>query len=306
MNKTTEKPAPADTRKNKQLVNSLVDELTLFDDDLMSRVFDNNIEATELLLQIILNMKIKIVSVKGQNVLKSHEIDGRSITLDINAIDENGKNIDIEVQGNSEGAHTRRARYHSSMIDSKMLKKGEPFHSLKDSYVIFIYRHDKFRQNLPIYHIERYVGETRELFCDGSHIIYVNGNYKGDDSIGQLIRDFHEPNPENMYYKTLADSVRHFKENEKGRGLMGETFEKYAKIYAEEYVKEHAEEYAKKYAKEYGKKMEKNGEKRGTLNANITSVKNLMNNMQLTLEQALNALGIHGNDRALILKQLQK
>ena len=206
MNKTTEKPAPADTRKNKQLVNSLVDELTLFDDDLMSRVFDNNIEATELLLQIILNMKIKIVSVKGQNVLKSHEIDGRSITLDINAIDENGKNIDIEVQGNSEGAHTRRARYHSSMIDSKMLKKGEPFHSLKDSYVIFIYRHDKFRQNLPIYHIERYVGETRELFCDGSHIIYVNGNYKGDDSIGQLIRDFHEPNPENMYYKTLADS----------------------------------------------------------------------------------------------------
>lgn len=33
-------------------VNELVDNLTLFDDDLMSRVFDKNIEATELILRI--------------------------------------------------------------------------------------------------------------------------------------------------------------------------------------------------------------------------------------------------------------
>ena len=32
-------------------VNELIDHLTLFDDDLMSRVFDKNTEATELILQ---------------------------------------------------------------------------------------------------------------------------------------------------------------------------------------------------------------------------------------------------------------
>ena len=31
-------------------VNELIDHLTLFDDDLMSRVFDKNTEATELIL----------------------------------------------------------------------------------------------------------------------------------------------------------------------------------------------------------------------------------------------------------------
>ena len=46
--------------------------------------------------------------------------------------------IDVEVQGNSEGAHVRRARYHSSMVDSRMLKEGQAFRELKDSYVIFI------------------------------------------------------------------------------------------------------------------------------------------------------------------------
>lgn len=40
--------------------------------------------------------------------------------------------IDIEVQGNSAGAHIRRARYHSSMVDSKMLDEGQEFRQLKD------------------------------------------------------------------------------------------------------------------------------------------------------------------------------
>lgn len=39
-------------------VNKIVDDLTLFDDDLMSLVFDENIPATQLVLRIILNRDI--------------------------------------------------------------------------------------------------------------------------------------------------------------------------------------------------------------------------------------------------------
>ena len=121
--------------------------------------------------------------------MKNHQVGGRNITLDVDAMDENGEEIDIEVQGNSVGAHVRRARYHSSMVDSRMLKEGQAFRELKDSYVIFIYKHDKFRKGLPLYHVERYVGETNEQFRDGSHIIYVNGNYKGNDEIVERYGD---------------------------------------------------------------------------------------------------------------------
>lgn len=55
---------------NEERINKIIDELTLFDDDLMSRVFDKNIEATEYVLQIILGRKIKVVSVKGQENFK--------------------------------------------------------------------------------------------------------------------------------------------------------------------------------------------------------------------------------------------
>ena len=107
--------------QDKKDVNVVVDNLTLFDDELMSRVFDKNIEAAELVLRIIFGRDIRIISVDGQDELKNHEVGGRNITLDVHAIDVKGEEINIEVQSNPEGAHIRRARYHSSMVDSRML-----------------------------------------------------------------------------------------------------------------------------------------------------------------------------------------
>lgn len=286
----TEKLNSSNLRQNPRNVNELVNELTLFDDDLMSRVFDKNIKATELLLRIILGKKVRVISVTGQNEMKNHQVGGRNITLDVDAMDENGEEIDIEVQGNSEGAHVRRARYHSSMVDSRMLKEGQAFRELKDSYVIFIYKHDKFRKGLPLYHVERYVGETNEQFRDGSHIIYVNGNYKGNDEIGQLMQDFREKNPECMHYTELAESVKYFKEKEGGHEEMSEIVERYINERVEERVKECVEERVKERV-----------EKEKTI-----SVQNLMNNMKWTLDQALDALGIKGKERTLITQQLQK
>ena len=42
----------------KKRVNKIIDEMTLFDDDLMTLVFDKNISATELILRIILGRRI--------------------------------------------------------------------------------------------------------------------------------------------------------------------------------------------------------------------------------------------------------
>ena len=306
----TEKLNNSNLRQNPRNVNELVNELTLFDDDLMSRVFDKNIKATELLLRIILGKKVKVISVTGQNEMKNHQVGGRNITLDVDAMDENGEEIDIEVQGNSEGAHVRRARYHSSMVDSRMLKEGQAFRELKDSYVIFIYKHDKFRKGLPLYHVERYVGETNEQFRDGSHIIYVNGNYKGNDEIGQLMQDFREKNPECMHYTELAESVKHFKEKEGGREEMSEIVERYinerVEERVEERVKECVEERVKECVEERVKECVEERVKERVEKEKTISVQNLMNNMKWTLDQALDALGIKGKERTLITQQLQK
>ena len=268
-------------KKNRD-IDKIIDSLNLFDDELMSRVFDENNEATEYLINTILGRDdIHVKSSKGQYSMKSPKVGGHSITLDVKAESFDGKAFNVEVQNNADGAHVKRARYHSSMIDSRMLKEKEPYSKLRDSYVIFIYKRDKFRQGLPVYHIERYVEETGNKFGDGSHIIYVNGRYEGNDALGRLIHDFKCVNSKDVYNKALADSIRHYKETKEGREEMSEKVEK------------------------YGDKRERQGEKRGEKNMRVKAVRSLMESMKWTVEQALDALMIDGKERKSIIKVIQ-
>ena len=147
---------------------------TLLDDDFMSIVFDRNIEATELVLNIILGRNdLKVIEVIAQREYKNPVTGGRSIKLDIYAHDSDGKVYDIEVQNDDAGADIHRARFHSSMLDTKMLKEKQKFKEIHDSYVIFITKNDYMKMGLPMYHVERTVQEVGTLFGDGSHIIYV-------------------------------------------------------------------------------------------------------------------------------------
>lgn len=264
-----------DNKQDLADVEEILDNLTLFDDDLMSRVFDKNIPATQLFLRIVLERDdINVISVVGQEEMKNAEVGKRNITLDVHAVDNSGQEIDIEVQGNSSGAHVKRARFHSAMVDSRLLGEGQDFKNMKDSYVIFMYKHDKFNKGLPIYHIDRYVRETNELLEDGSHIIYVNGKYKGDDPIGQLVSDFHQKDADNMHYKELADGVRHFKETEGGREDMCEAVEKYG---------------------------ERKADRR-----QLIDIINLMESLSLSAEQAMNALKIPESERAIFAEKINQ
>lgn len=228
---------------NKKSIEKIVDNLTLFDDDLMTMVFDKNVPATELLLRVILaDPDIKVKRVKGQEFIKSPDIGGRELYLDILAVDGKGRKFNVEVQRNVDGSHVKRARFHSSMIDARMLKSNQKFRQMRDTYVIFICEFDKFKKGLPIYHIDRIITETGESFGDGSHIIYVNGKYTGDDAIGLLMNDFRAKESSSIINNELAEGVRFYKETEKGRGVMCEAVKKYAKKYAKEYAKDVAED----------------------------------------------------------------
>lgn len=168
------------------------------------------------------------------------------------------------------------------MMDSRLLKKKQEFKSIKDTYVIFICQHDKFKANKPIYHVDKTVRETGDAFEDGAHIIYVNGKYRGKDDFGKLAHDFNCKKANSIYFKPLADGVRHFKETEEGRGIMCESFNKLADKVAEERADERE------------------------MQTRVSDVKLMMKNAKYSLEKALDTLEIKGKERIIIAKQLQK
>ena len=195
--------------------------LRYMDDDFMTVCLADNFEGVELILQIILGKKnIKIKSVRTQETLKN--LQGRSATLDVHAVDGDNKEFDVEIQRKDAGAGAKRARHNSSLLDAHILKAGDDMEDIPDSYVIFITENDVMKGNQPIYPVERYVtiGENKVLFGDGSHILYVNGKYTGDDEVGKLMHDFSCTNPDDMNYEALAKKARYFKQDEKGVAVM--------------------------------------------------------------------------------------
>lgn len=191
----------------------------LLDDDFMTKCFEDNNECIELILRIVLNKQdLKIIDVRTQifieNLLK------RSVRLDVLATDSFGRKYNIEIQRSDKGAGRKRARYNSSMLDINILEKGEDFEKLPETYVIFITENDVMGKGKPLYHIERYISETNEMFCDGSHILYVNGAYRDETPIGKLMHDFSCTNPSDMNYETLANRVKFFKEHKEGVAIM--------------------------------------------------------------------------------------
>ena len=197
--------------------------LRLLDDDFMQKVFEDK-ACTEFLLQIILNRTdLKVLRVNGQQDIKN--LQGRSVRLDILAVDTDNKVYNIEIQRSDKGAAVKRARYNSSLIDSNVTEPGEQYENLCESYVIFITENDIMKAGLPIYHVDRMVKETGELFGDESHIIYVNSQIKDESQLGRLMHDFSCKNPNDMCFSVLANRVRYFKEDTKGVATMCRAFE---------------------------------------------------------------------------------
>lgn len=80
-----------------------ISKLRLLDDDLMTLVFDRNIDATELLLNIILQRSdLKVMEVVAQREYKSPMAGGRSITIDIYAIDAAKKYMILKYKGHQQ------------------------------------------------------------------------------------------------------------------------------------------------------------------------------------------------------------
>jgi hypothetical protein len=66
-------------------------------------------------------------------------------------------------------------------------------------------------------------------FGDGEHIIYVNGDYHGQDDIGNLMNDFRSSEVDDIILEPLKETVNRYKNNPKEVAAMCADLEKWSK-----------------------------------------------------------------------------
>lgn len=209
--------------KNEERMNA-IRRFTLMDDTFMTQVFSGDGVCTQELLRIILKRSDLRVE-KSTTQLTIGNLFGRSVRLDIYATDAAGKQYDIEVQQEDRGAVPERARLNSAMFDSRLTTSGEKYDETPETYIIFITANDVLGDGLPVYNIERTIQETGKPFGDKAHIVYVNGSYRGNDEIGQLMRDFSCSDYREIRNEKIRTRVKYFKEETEGVAAMCKTMQ---------------------------------------------------------------------------------
>lgn len=186
--------------------------------DVFFRAFiRDNKPAAELIFKIILQKDVEVTDIETQRDMKN--LKGRSAAFDFyGKVD--GKPADIEIENSRHGADFHRSRYHSSLLDSDSLRPGQDFTDLPDTYVVFVTAKDVIGYGDAYYLIERVIKRRNVDVNDGSHIIYINGEYRDQSELGWLIHDFNESDPEKMHYSILQKTAKFLKQTEKGVAIM--------------------------------------------------------------------------------------
>ena len=193
--------------------------IRLIDDSFFEVFFKGEPKYIEIVIHEIFKQLghplVKIQEVSVQEDLNA--LDKRTVRLDALATDEEGNLINIEVQRSVSPILTKRARYHSALLDTNSLERSSGFDALAETYVIFITEKDYRGKGLPAYQVERLYLEDKTPFGDGTHIIFVNGEYRGDDAIGNLMNDFFCTGADQMKNEVLASRMNFFKETAEGQ-----------------------------------------------------------------------------------------
>ena len=150
----------------------------------------------------------------------------RGVRFDAVVQDDQKRYYDIEMQVENTGDLGKRARYYQSQIDNETLMKGQTFHKLKGSFVIFLSTFDPFSYGLRRYQFHHYEDSIRDLRLDThSHELFINSKgTKGEisnDLAGIIDVMNQKPNQANPLASKLMKEIDYYnQDSEKRRELM--------------------------------------------------------------------------------------
>lgn len=214
-------------------VSQAVDRLRLIDDEMMRTALQDQTELVQFILRIIMEMPdLMVTRMETQKDLLQIGR-GRSLALDVWAVDSDGTQYDIEIQRSSGGAQPYRSRYHLSVMDAAFLRRGSGFDALPKTKVIFITENDCIGTGELMESFVFRNHRGRELGT-GQEIIYLNTAFHGsvqprDEEKAALAHDFRCTDPAGMNLEPLAERMRFLKDTEKGRTQMSSVVEQYAR-----------------------------------------------------------------------------
>ncbi len=258
------------------------EELTIQDDYMFKLIM--GIKSICLnLLQGILHLEIKDIHYLETEKSMDARYQGKGVRMDVYVRDDAATVYNIEMQVRMlEGASLfKRTRYYQSMIDADLLSAGADYDDLNKTIIIFICPFDPFGEGRHIYTFRNFCAEDKNLeLQDGATKIFLN-------TTGTM----HDVNES---VKAFLDYVNGILSNDP---LVQEIDEAIQRIKQEKEERVSYMTFAMKMMEER-KEGFREGELHGLSKGLALSIGNVMKNMNVSLEKAMDVLQIPTDERA--------
>ena len=135
------------------------------------------------LLELVLGFRIAKVTVSKEKCFVYHP-EYKGVRLDILAADEKNTHYNVEMQVFRKRKPGKRSRYYHSQIDMDLLRSGQDYEELPDSYVIFICDFDPFYRKKYRYTFDMTCREDGDVALeDGSHTVFLSTCGENEDEV---------------------------------------------------------------------------------------------------------------------------
>lgn len=247
------------------------EELTIQDNFIFQKVMRNK-KICKQTIERLLDIEVADISYPEEEKSIDIRLDSKSIRLDVYVNDEKGTVFNIEMQTSKDMTElVKRTRYYQAMIDIDLLEKGQSYEALNETYIIFICTFGVFSGSRHKYTFKNLCLEEQNLALnDVTNKVFLSTKGTAEDISGPLKNfleyiDGHAP----------ADELMQEIDGEVITARKCDDWRREYMTLALEIERE------KRAAKAEGKAEGK-----------IESIKNLMETMSLTAEQAMKALKI--------------
>ena len=186
----------------------------LLDDTFMQQVFKDDLPLAQHVLRIITGLvDLTLLKMETQRDLK-RLAGSHSVMLDVWGEDGEGTQYDLEVQ-TGDKLEPLRFRYYGSCMDVEALAADTDYSELSQRWLVVVLERDPEGPERALRHY-RMCEANGERLGDGTHLLYANAAYRGDDPLGSLMRDFCESDPDKIRDGMLRERVQYFKRTPEG------------------------------------------------------------------------------------------
>ncbi|SNU09974.1 conserved hypothetical protein (putative transposase or invertase) [Lachnospiraceae bacterium] len=245
----------------------------------------------KMCLERILGKNITSISYPETERTIDYDINARSIRLDIYCEDEDTV-YNIELQNGIYEELPKRSRYYQDLIDIDLLEKGHEYIELKNNIVIFICTFDPFDKGRHLYTFENICIQDGSIYLDDkTSKIFLNTKGIADDipvPLKNFLNYIDDGEISDDFTKQLDDTVIAVRQDKKWRKKI---------MTVEQLIKDEAKLARKEGIEEGFKQGIEQGIEQGSEHTLIASIKNLMLNMNISIEQAMDYLDVPADKR---------